>query len=143
VPATGEEVTADDPGLRRYRGPDTDPQVALPPGDVTEGVVRIGATARRPHQPTSLAVAHYPDHLRRRGFQAAPRFLGRDAVGRDVLTFVEGEAAASPPQRWAADEVLLAEVGRLVRRLHEAATGARRHTGPGPQPGVALHTHHR
>jgi hypothetical protein len=70
-----------------------------------------------------VAVAHYLDHLQRVGFGAAPRYLGRDDVGRDVLTFVEGEVAGSPPQRWAADEGLLGEVGRLVRRLHEASSG--------------------
>lgn len=129
MPAASEENTADDPGLRRYRGPDTGPQIALPSGDVTEGVVRIGATVRRPHQPTSMAVAQYLDHLQRVGFDAAPRFLGRDDAGRDVLTFVEGEVASSPPQRWAADEVLLAEVGRLVRQLHDASTGYGAETG--------------
>jgi hypothetical protein len=135
VPAASEESAADDPGLRRYRGRDTGPRIALPSGDVTEGVVRIGTTVRRPHQPTSVAVAHYLDHLQRAGFDAAPRFLGRDDLGRDVLTFIEGDVASSPPQRWVADESLLAEVGRLVRRLHEVSTGYGAQTGFAAPPG--------
>jgi Ser/Thr protein kinase RdoA (MazF antagonist) len=109
--------------------------IVLPKGDVTDGVVRIGTTVRRPHQPTSLAVAHYLDHLQRVGFGAAPRYLGRDDVGRDVLTYLEGDVAGSPPQAWAADDGLLAEVGRLLRRLHEVSAGYGADTGFAPPPG--------
>ena len=35
----------------------------MPAGDVTDGVVRVGGTIRRPHQPQSLAVAAYLDWL--------------------------------------------------------------------------------
>lgn len=97
--------------------------MALPKGDVTEGVVRAGATVRRPHQPQSLAVAAYLDHLERAGFDASPRYLGRDDRGRDVLTYLVGDVPGDPPQRWAADEALLASVGALVRRLHTASAG--------------------
>ena len=51
---------------------------ALPAGDVTDGVVRVGGTVRRPHQPQSYAVADYLDWLEDAGFEASPRFLGRD-----------------------------------------------------------------
>lgn len=107
---------------RRYRGPDG-VEVALPKGDVTEGVVRAGETVRRPHQPQSLAVAAYLDHLEHAGFDASPRYLGRDDRGRDVLTYLAGDVPSDPPQRWAADEDLLASVGALVRRLHTASAG--------------------
>ena len=72
--------------MRPTRFPDG-PEVALPAGDVTVGVVRIGDTVRRPHQPTSDRVAAYLAHLEARGFDGAPRHLGRDAQGRDVLTY--------------------------------------------------------
>src|SRR4051794_39073067 len=60
------------------QGADVEVEVALPKGDVTEGVVRVGDTVRRPHQPQSSAVAGYLDHLASAGFAASPRYLGRD-----------------------------------------------------------------
>ena len=53
----------------------------MPAGDVTDGVVRVGGTIRRPHQPQSLAVAEYLDWLDDAGFEGSPRFLGRDTQG--------------------------------------------------------------
>ncbi|MDQ0754630.1 phosphotransferase [Arthrobacter sp. B3I4] len=95
----------------------------MPAGDVTEGVVRIGGTIRRPHQRQSRAVAEYLDWLEDAGFEGSPRFLGRDDEGRDVLTFVPGRCAAAVPEEWVQSEELLASVGRLVRRLHGASAG--------------------
>jgi Ser/Thr protein kinase RdoA (MazF antagonist) len=86
-------------------------------------VVRIGATVRRPHQPQSLAVAAYLDHLEAAGFDGSPRYLGRDDAGRDVLTYLPGDVAGSTPEAWAADPALLAGVGVLLRRLHTASAG--------------------
>ncbi len=95
----------------------------MPAGDVTEGVVRVGGTIRRPHQPQSFAVADYLDWLEGAGFEGSPRFLGRDVEGRDVLTFVPGDCAAAVPECWVQSEELLASVGRLLRRLHSASAG--------------------
>jgi len=125
----------DDPAHRRYLGPDSGPEIELPKGDVTEGLVRIGDTVRRPHQPQSLAVAGYLDHLEDAGFDGSPRYLGRDAAGRDVLTFLEGDVPGDPPEPWAADDTLLAGVGRLLRRLHEVSSGYAADRGFAPPPG--------
>ncbi|MGY3318898.1 phosphotransferase [Arthrobacter sp. TE12232] len=95
----------------------------MPAGDVTDGVVRVGGTIRRPHQPQSLAVAGYLDWLEDAGFEGSPRFLGPDDQGRDVLTFVPGQCAGALPEAWAQSADLLASVGRLVRRLHTASAG--------------------
>lgn len=95
----------------------------MPAGDVTEGVVRVGDTVRRPHQPQSLAVAEYLDHLEQVGFAGSPRYLGRDEAGRDVLTFLHGEVPGDPVEPWATEEQLLASVARLVRELHTASAG--------------------
>jgi hypothetical protein len=98
------------------------PEIRLPRGDVTEGVVRIGDTVRRPRGPWSDAVAAYLRHLERVGFEGAPRYLGVDAQGRDVLDFVEGEVPGQPVvEPWAASEKVLVGVARLLRRLHEAS----------------------
>lgn len=95
----------------------------LPAGDVTDGVVRVGGTVRRPHQPQSYAVAGYLDWLEDAGFEGSPRFLGRDGTGRDVLTFVQGECAGAVPEQWVQSEELLRSVALLVRRLHQASAG--------------------
>lgn len=110
------------------------PEIALPAGDVTEGVVRIGDTVRRPHQATSAAVAAYLEHLDRAGFRGAPRYLGRDRQGRDVLSFIDGQVAGDPIEPWAAADALLPSVGRLVRALHDASVD----WTPGMTLGVAV-----
>ncbi|WP_198295511.1 aminoglycoside phosphotransferase family protein [Diaminobutyricimonas sp. LJ205] len=106
---------------RRYIEHGADVEIELPSGDVTEGVVRVGDTVRRPHQPQSFAVGAYLDHLEAVGFDASPRFLGRDDRGRDVLTFIDGRVAGAELEPWVLSEELLASVAVLVRRLHEAS----------------------
>ncbi|MCD0485067.1 aminoglycoside phosphotransferase family protein [Streptacidiphilus sp. ASG 303] len=99
------------------------PEVPLPGGDVTEGVVRVGATVRRPVGPNAPLVHALLRHLEHVGFPGAPRFLGIDAAGREVLTFVPGEVAGRPKPAWVADETRLASVGRLLRAHDDAAAG--------------------
>lgn len=98
-------------------------EVALPKGDVTEGVVRVGDTVRRPRQDTSEFVAAYLGHLAAVGFRAAPRFLGVDDRGRDVLDFIPGTAPGDPPEPWACTDEVVAAVGGLLRELHDASAG--------------------
>ncbi len=109
----------------------------LPPGDVTEGVVRVGSTVRRPVQPQSAAVADYLLHLEAVGFTSAPRFLGRDQSGRDVLDYLEGVVPGDPPEPWAADEGLLVSVGELLRDLHSASAGYAADRGFAAPPGTS------
>jgi hypothetical protein len=99
------------------------PEIELPAGDVTVGVVRIGDTVRRPRQDSSPLVAAYLRHLEAVGFDGAPRYLGVDDRGRDVLTFMAGDVPGDPVDAWAARNELLPGVARLVRRLHDASVG--------------------
>jgi hypothetical protein len=124
-----------DPARRRYEA-DDGVEVALPKGDVTEGVVRAGGTVRRPHQPQSTAVAGYLDHLERVGFAGSPRYLGRDDQGRDVLTFLPGAVAGDPPEMWAADDTLLGSVATLLHQLHTASAGYAADRGFRAAPGA-------
>lgn len=98
-----------------------EPEVALPGGDVTEGVVRVGPTVRRPVGAHSPLVHALLRHLEAVGFPGAPRFLGIDPAGREVLTYVEGEVAGRPRPDWIADEDRLVSVARLVRGYDDAA----------------------
>ena len=98
-----------------------DVEVALPKGDVTEGVVRVGATVRRPRQEQSPFVEAYLRHLEAVGFDGAPRFLGVDDRGREVLSYIAGEAAIVPYPGWALTDETLISVAELLRRYHHAA----------------------
>jgi hypothetical protein len=111
-------------------------EIPLAGGDVTEGVVRVGDTVRRPVGPHSPLVHALLAHLASIGFEGAPRFLGIDRAGREVLSYVDGEVAGRPRPPWIADEARLASVGRLVRAYDDAAASFIPPPGalPGAQP---------
>ena len=96
-------------------------EIPLAGGDVTEGLVRVGNTVRRPAGPHSPLVRALLAHLESAGFEGAPRFLGIDSSGREVLSYIDGEVAGRPRPAWIADETRLASVGRLVRAYDDAA----------------------
>src|SRR5205823_1806197 len=91
------------------------PEVPLAGGDVTAGVVRVGATVRRPVQPQTPAVHAFLRHLEAAGFEGAPRVLGIDGQGREVLSFVPGDVPPRPLPPWAATDGALAGLARLQR----------------------------
>jgi aminoglycoside phosphotransferase (APT) family kinase protein len=97
-------------------------EIALPGGMGSGGaVVRVGDTVRRPVREWSASVAALLDHLARVGFDGAPRRLGLDALGREILTFIEGDVAVPPFPAWAATEELLVSVAALQRAMHHAS----------------------
>ena len=96
-------------------------EIPLLGGDVTEGIVRVGDTVRRPLNPNSPLVHALLGHLETTGFTGAPRFLGIDAAGREVLSYVEGEVAGRPRPAWIGDEGRMVSVARLVRAYDDAA----------------------
>ncbi|NUP75119.1 MAG: phosphotransferase, partial [Sinomonas sp.] len=59
-------------------------------------------------------------HLEQQGFEGAPRYLGIDEKGREILSFIEGEVATRPHPAWLADEGRLVSLAKLVRRLDDA-----------------------
>ena len=62
-------------------------EVVLPGGFTNAGrVTRVGDTVRRPRRPTSPSTWALLDHLERVGFDGAPRFLGLDDRGREMLS---------------------------------------------------------
>jgi aminoglycoside phosphotransferase (APT) family kinase protein len=105
-------------------------EIPLRGGDVTEGLVRVGDTVRRPVGPHSPLVHALLTHLESVGFEGAPRFLGIDGSGREVLSYIDGEVAGRPRPPWIADETRLASIGRLVRACDDAAASFT------PPPGV-------
>lgn len=74
---------------------------------------------RRSTGPWTPAVHALLRHLEDAGFDGAPRLLGTDEQGREVLSFVHGEV----PERADPEivtETVLRKVGRLLRRYHDA-----------------------
>jgi hypothetical protein len=85
-------------------------------------IVRIGETIRRPVQPWTATVHSLLRHLEAVGFPYAPRALGFDEQGREVLSYLEGE---SGPAGWAkvVNEQGLSAFARLLREYHDATVG--------------------
>ncbi|MFK0294896.1 phosphotransferase [Streptomyces sp. NPDC090442] len=63
-------------------------------------------------------------HFERVGFSLAPRFLGTTDDGtRDLLGFIEGQAAHYPLTEQHRSEATLISVARAVRAMHDATQG--------------------
>jgi hypothetical protein len=104
-------------------------------------LAKVGNTVRRSTGPWTPAVHALLRHLEGAGFDGAPRVLGVDAQGREVLTYIPRHVprAASPD---VATDRALVEVGRLLRRYHDATSGFAlppgigwRGSGADPDPG--------
>lgn len=96
-------------------------EIPLEGGRITPGVVRVGNTVRRPTNPNSPFVHELLEYLESVGFTAAPRFLGIDEKGREILSYREG---------WVPDNIrpdfpdeVLAEAARIIRSYHDATAG--------------------
>lgn len=100
--------------------PDAEPLVGE---GVTANITRVADTVRRPVRPFSTTIQAYLSHLQRAGFTDAPRPLGIDEQGREVLSFVPGNVPREPLPPEATGEDVLAALARLIRRLHDAAQG--------------------
>lgn len=91
-------------------------------GRLTPGVVRVADTVRRPGSDSSAFTAELLELLAENGFDAAPKYLGQDETGRDILTYLDGWVP-SWYQRWSDQQI--AAAGDLIRRFHDATRGSR------------------
>ena len=100
-------------------------------GGTHSEAVRVGDTVRRRPGPWSAGVLDVLRHLERAGFDGAPRARGFDDLGREVVTYVDGEVGARLPDvdagplddagHWVWRDEVLVGLGRLLRRFHDAA----------------------
>jgi hypothetical protein len=88
-------------------------EIALTGGNVTT-VVRVGDTVRRSTGEWTPAVHALLRHLQSVEFPGAPRVLGIDSQGREILTFIEGTPASRP---WPKELRTLEGLSALVRLL--------------------------
>jgi Phosphotransferase enzyme family len=100
---------------------DLEQEIPLTGGRIARGVMRVGNTVRRPMPSDADYVHGLLTHLERRGFEAAPRFLGVDSRRREILSYIEG--CAPPNNGFRLTREALAAGARLVRRVHDLTAG--------------------
>ena len=88
--------------------------------DPRDPPVRVGDTVRHPAGSSRVAVRDLLLHLESVGFDGAPRYLGIDDQGREVLTWIDGQVPLPPYPALAMTDTALADLGLLLRGLHEA-----------------------
>lgn len=97
-----------------------DEEEALSGGNNSFEVVRVGDTVRRARDSGSGFAARVLTYLETAQYPHAPRYLGLDGRGRDILSYVPGNTTDHPSQR--ADGAY-ARGGDMLGRLHEVTAG--------------------
>jgi hypothetical protein len=95
-------------------------------GGNTGLVVRAGDTVRRQAGHWTPAVQALLAHLESVGFDAAPRALGIDSLGREVASYLEGVAGTLGPERLAPEFQTVdacRAIGAWLRQFHDAQAG--------------------
>jgi len=98
-----------------------------PLGGNLNDAVRVGDTVRRRAGPWTPAVHALLNFLEGVGFEA-PRVLGMDEQGREILRYIEGEAHAGNPiplPDFAFREDHMIDAARSLRRYHRIVAGFR------------------
>ncbi len=96
-------------------------ELALDGGAATQDVVRVGDTVRRPLHARSAYVHAVLEYLESVDFDGAPRLLGIDVKGREVVTYFPGEVLVHSPVRLS--DARLESAARLIHRFHDATAG--------------------
>lgn len=85
-------------------------------------VYRSGDTVRRELKPDSPRIHRVLKHLESKGFSNAPKFLGIDEKGREILSFIEGEAGNYPLKEFMWSNDVLIEIAKMLRQYHDAVS---------------------
>lgn len=118
-PASGSTQHTTVRGLDRDDD-EVDEEEALSGGNNSFEVVRVGDTVRRARDSGSGFAARVLTYLETAQYPHAPRYLGLDGRGRDILSYVPGNTTDHPSQR--ADGAY-ARGGDMLGRLHEVTAG--------------------
>lgn len=101
--------------------PNHENEEMLTGGNVSR-VYRSGDTVRREVKPESPNVHKLLKHLENKGFSYAPKFLGIDEKGREILSFIEGEAGQYPLKEYMWSDDSLIEIAKMLRLYHDAVS---------------------
>ncbi|MBU8878837.1 aminoglycoside phosphotransferase family protein [Bacillus sp. FJAT-29790] len=91
-------------------------------GGNISNVYRLGDTVRRELKPESTKIHKLLKHLENKGFSYAPKFLGIDEKGREILSFIEGEAGNDPLKEYMWSNDVLKEIAKMLRLYHDAVS---------------------
>lgn len=97
-------------------------EIPLLGGQLTSGIVRVGNTVRRLPKGNVAFVHDLLVFLEDQGIPFAPRFLGMDEQGREILSYLEGEIW--PDSGSGLSDDLLEQAARAIRRYHDATAGS-------------------
>jgi tRNA A-37 threonylcarbamoyl transferase component Bud32 len=89
-------------------------------GGNVSNVYRSGDTVRRELKSDSLKIHKLLKHLENKGFSYAPKFLGIDEKGREILSFIEGEAGNYPLKEYMWSNDVLNEIAKMLRLYHDS-----------------------
>lgn len=85
-------------------------------------VYRSGDTVRRDLKAGSPKIHKLLKHLENKGFNCAPKYLGIDERGREILSFIEGEAGNYPLKKYMWSNDVLKEIAKMLRLYHDAVS---------------------
>jgi hypothetical protein len=79
-------------------------------------------TVRRELKPESSKVQALLKHLEKKSYPYAPAFLGIDEKGREILSYIEGEAGNYPLKDYMWSDDVLKEIAKMLRLYHDAVS---------------------
>lgn len=97
-------------------------EIPLLGGQLTPGIVRVGNTVRRPPKGNAAFVHELLLFLEQQDFPFAPRFLGMDEQGRDILSYLEGQTWSDSGAELSDD--LLVQATQAIRQYHDLTAGS-------------------
>lgn len=91
-------------------------------GGNVSNVYRVGNTVRRELKRDSSKIHKLLKHLEKKGFSYSPKFFGIDEEGREILSYIEGEAGNDPLKAYMWSDDVLQNIAKMLRLYHDAVS---------------------
>ena len=91
------------------------PEIPLSGGEMTASVVRIGDRVHRSTPANAAFTQAVLQYLETQAFPFSPRYLGQDAKGREILSFLPGEVPRAIPLNFSQKKACI----RMLRSFHD------------------------